>query len=97
MKLRNQDHDATYDYAGQELSYASVLSPDGNFWGFNLRMEGVLELLGTFDSLEEITAEMEAIKACEDDTYTVSGFSDYDSAEDIEQLCNYVDSLENYE
>lgn len=97
MKLRNQDHDKTYDYEGQELNSAPVLSPDGELWGFNLHIDGVTELLGTFDSLEEIMSEMTAIKACEDDAYTISGYSDYDSAEDIEELCDYVDSLKGYE
>lgn len=95
LQLTNQDHDQTYEYTGQPLYSVPVLSPTGALWGFNLHLDGVEELLGTFDTLDEIVAEIAAIQAAEGE-YTVKGFSDYDSTEDSDWLAAYIDGLEDY-
>lgn len=97
MLLINQDRSRTYEYTGQALCSFPRISPKGILLGFNLHMEGVTELLATFDSLEEITAEIAAISATEEPEHFIAGHSDYDGLEDFQSLCAYVDSLSEEE
>lgn len=97
MLLVNQDRDRTYEYSGQTLYSVPALSPQNDLWGFNLHMEGVNELLGTFDSLEEIQYEMDAINTSDSIEHFISGYSPYDCVEDLESLCAYIDGLSEEE
>lgn len=97
LLLYNQDRDRTYEYTGQPLYAVPVISPQETLWGYNLFMEGVTELLGTFDSMEEISAEIDAIARADEIEHYIGGWSDYDGIEDFDGLCAYVDGLEDSE
>lgn len=90
MKLTNQDREKSYEYSGQELYSIPVLSPKGEIWGFNLHMEGIDELLGTFDSLDEICAEMTAISSTDLPECYISGYSSYNGESDWDMLCKLM-------
>lgn len=86
MTLHNQDRDKTYEYTGQALYIVPVPSPYDAPWGFNLHLDGVQEFIGTFDSAEEATAEMEAISASETHEHYVAGHISYNGDGDFEKL-----------
>lgn len=90
MLLHNQDRDFTCEYTGQELRSEPVFNEQGTLWGFNLFVDGVTESLGTFDSLEEITAEMQAITTADVPEWYVSGYSDYDGTDDWNAICDLM-------
>lgn len=91
--LHSQDRDHTYEYTGQALYSSPVLSPRGTLWGFNLHLEDAAGLLGTFDSLTEIMAEIAAIGSTDALEWFVSGYSDYNGTEDFMSLCAIVDGM----
>lgn len=97
LLLTNQDRDRTYEYTGQPLYVVPVISPQGQLWGFNLFVEGVTELLGTFDSMEEISAEIDTISRADETEHYIGGWSDYDGIEDFDSLCAYVDGMSEEE
>lgn len=90
IRLYDQDRRNIYNYTGQDLYSVPVLSKKGTLWGFNLFVDGVSELLGTFDSLYDIIAEMNDIRTTTAEEYYISGYSDYDGWQDWQLLCEMM-------
>jgi hypothetical protein len=85
MLIYNQDRDETFDYVGEDHNFYSQSSwYKGVFMGISLFVDCFR--LGGFDSVQEIIDEINAIMECPGDVYYVSGYSDYDGADDWNQL-----------
>jgi hypothetical protein len=74
LSIVNQDRDKIIEIGEDAVLYTKpVYAPEsGNLWGINLYAGD--SLLGTFDSVNEALREMEMIRACEFDTYHVTGY-----------------------
>lgn len=72
----NQDRNQIYPLCLKNL-HSSVKEEDGVFFGINLYMEYASEsiLLGTFDTLEEIMDEINALYNTNEEIYCVTGFN----------------------
>ncbi|WP_027399828.1 hypothetical protein [Anaerovorax odorimutans] len=83
MYILNQDRDQLFfKSANKPLLWHEVFN-NGVFYGCSLLLGK--DLLGTFDSTEEVIKEVEQINSCKEEIYAVSGYSDYDGREDIER------------
>lgn len=74
MLLVNQDHDTLAEYPCVLQTYPVVRNEI--IYGINLYAETVL--LGTFDSLDDVLKEINAIATCTEEYYCVTGGDDYD-------------------
>lgn len=79
MLIVNQDRDLVV--AKTQPLYTAPVIVSGSLWGFNLFHGGTM--LGTFDSLEEAIAEMNAIEACTDEIYFVNGYCNGEEDEEL--------------
>lgn len=74
----NQDRDEIFPLDITNLYYTSNII-EGKFYGLNLTMQlgDEMVFLGTFDTYEEVNAEIANIENTDLEIYCVSGFEEY--------------------
>ena len=89
MLIYSKDRDQTFNFAGENHNFHTDAKwYQGVCAGINLYCDDFM--LGTFDTVQEIIDEIDAIYNCPGDIYYVSGYSDYDGTDDWNALCELM-------
>lgn len=90
MLIINQDLDQVFTKGTKPMLKVPVYN-NGIFFGYNLMLGK--DAIGFFDDLEQAEKEEQKINDCNQEVYTVSGFSDYDGGEDFEEILLQINRL----